>query len=46
MKYLFIAVALLAAADMTLRQGQGMHAVMRGVAGVGHAIGGWVYYQG
>lgn len=46
MKYLFTAIALLAAADFALRQGQGMRAVLAGLAGIGHAVGGWVFYGG
>lgn len=44
MKHLLAAVALLAAADFVLRQGQGMRAVLLGLARLGNAIGGWVFY--
>ena len=46
MKPLMLAIALASVADLLLRHGQGMRAVFAGVAAVGHAVGGWVYYQG
>lgn len=44
MKHLFLAIALLAVADMGFRHGQGMRAVMGGVHGLGSAVGAWVFY--
>ena len=46
MKPLLLAVALASTADLLLRHGQGMHAVIAGVAALGHSIGSWVFYQG
>ena len=46
MKPLMLAVALASTADLLLRHGQGMRAVFAAIAGIGHAVGGWVYYGG
>ena len=46
MKPLMLAVALASTADLLLRHGQGLRAIFAGIAGVGHAVGGWVFYGG
>lgn len=46
MKPLMLALALASTADLLLRGGKGMQAVLAALGRIGHAVGGWVFYGG